>query len=37
MNLPNGDTTDAVIVVLFLILVVYGIYRIEKMGDDDNE
>jgi hypothetical protein len=37
MKLPPGDTVDAVIVVLFLVLFVYTIYRIEKMGDRDDE
>ena len=37
MKLPPGDTVDAVIVVFFLVLLVYTIYRIEKMGDRDDE
>jgi hypothetical protein len=37
MKLPPGDTVDAVIVVFFLALFVYIIYRIEKMGDRDDE
>jgi hypothetical protein len=37
MKLPQGDTVDAVIVVFFLALLIYIIYRIEKMGDRDDE
>jgi hypothetical protein len=37
MKLPPGDNIDAVIVVFFLMLFVYTIYRIEKMGDRDDE
>ena len=37
MKLPQGDTVDAVIVVFFLVLFVYTIYRIEKMRDRDDE
>jgi hypothetical protein len=37
MKLPPGDTVDVVIVVFFLALFVYTIYRIEKMGDRDDE
>jgi hypothetical protein len=37
MKLPPGDTVDAIIVVFFLMLFVYTIYRIEKMGDRDDE
>ena len=37
MKLPPGDNIDAIIVVFFLILFVYSIYRIEKMGDTDDD